>query len=229
MPWYYISNKGNVFSAYSNKILTKTLNYDGYYVCTVRNKYNKGITIYIHRIEKLVFDYNPYYMYLAIDHIDCDKTNNDLDNLDWVTIAENTKRAAKNNLLLTGERAPWTKVTDAQVHQICKLYINGYGITEIARIIPCGIDSVFSIIHGISRYDISSQYDIESRYRGILSNEDIHYICSIYQSYPNLSYQELKVIISNRIKIDKNINYIMRNLYRHDKHCFYNISSLYTY
>ena len=43
MPWYLVSNKGNIFSTYSNRILTKTLNYDGYYVCTLRTKNNIGI------------------------------------------------------------------------------------------------------------------------------------------------------------------------------------------
>lgn len=229
MPWYLVSNKGNIFSTYSNRILTKTLNYDGYYVCTLRTKNNIGITSYIHRIEKMVFDYNPNYMNLSIDHIDCNKINNNLSNLEWVTLAENTRRAVKNNLLLTGEKASWTKVKDDQVHQICKLYIDGYGLKEISKIINCGVDSVFSIVHDISRYDISSMYDIESRYRGKLSDEEIHHICSIYQTHSNLSYDLLKDIIYKDIPKSKDNQNILRNLYRHDKHCFYNISSKYNY
>lgn len=230
-PYYLISNKGNIFSLYSNRMLNPTISYDGYKICTVRNIYNKGITIYIHRVVMMTFNYQLGCENLAIDHIDCNKLNNNIENLEWVTLAENTRRAALNGLLLTGENAPWTKVTNDQVHKICQLYISNIGISDISKIINCGIDSVFRIVHGISRRDISSLYDIESVYRNILSDNQIHTICSIISKYKNLDFIQIKNIIKDKldIKINRKIDSIIRALYRKDIYCYYNISSLYEY
>lgn len=230
-PWYYISDHGNIFSANSNRLLKPTKSADGYNVCTVRTIDGRGITIYIHRIEMLTFKFESGCESLDIDHVDCNKSNNYIVNLEWVTKGENTRRAAANGLLLTGEQAPWTKVSNIDVGKICNMYVQGYGISDIAKIIGCGIDSVFRIVHGIGRTDISSNYDIESRYRGILTDEQIHMICSIYQNFNYMRYSDLKVIISDtlNIKINRDIDSILRNLYRHDIYCFYNISKLYKY
>ena len=230
-PWYFISDFGNVYSAYSNRLLKPTISTDGYNVCTLRTNDEKGITIYIHRTEMLVFKYEPGCELLDVDHVDCNKSNNRINNLEWVTTGENTRRAAANGLLLMGENAPWTKVTDIMVHQICALYVDGHGISDIARTMNCGLDSVFRIVHGIGRTNISSQYDIESRYRGYLSDSDIHTICNTYSSMKGIPYIKIKQFLSKilPINIDKNIDGILRNLYRHDIYCYYRISSQYDY
>ena len=55
---------------------------------------------YIHRIVAKAFIPNPEGK-LAVNHIDCDKTNNHVDNLEWVTYAENLKHAADNGVNTT--------------------------------------------------------------------------------------------------------------------------------
>lgn len=230
-PWYLVSDFGNIFSVYSNRLMKQTISADGYKVCTLRTIDEKGITVYIHRIEMLTFKYEIGCELLDVDHVDCNKSNNYITNLEWVTTAENTRRAAANGLLLSGENAPWTKVTDNMVHEICTLYVNGYGITDISRIMKCGLDSVFRIIHGIGRTDISSGYDIESRYRGYLTDEQIHLICNTFSNMKNIPYSQIKKFLSDilGLKIDRNIDSILRNLYRHDIYCYYRISSQYNY
>lgn len=230
-PWYLISNYGNVFSTNSNRLMKPTKSADGYNVCTVRTYDEKGITIYIHRVEMLTFKYEPGCLELDIDHIDCNKSNNYIVNLEWVTKAENTRRASINGLLLTGEDAPWTKVNNDKAHKICQLYLNGYGVSSIARQLDCGIDSVFRIIHGIGRQDVSSQYDIESRYRGRFTDEQIHSICNIFQQYRHMDYSAIKPIIEQTlcVRLNRDLDCIVRNLYRRDPYCYYRISSMYEY
>lgn len=230
-PWYLISNKGNVYTTNKNRLMKLSTSVDGYKVCTVRTYDEKGITIYVHRVEMLVFKYEPGCEYLDVDHVDCIKTNNTLSNLEWVTTAENTRRAARNGLLLTGEDAPWTKVDDNKVHEICKLYTSGLGISSISRLLECGIDSVFRIVHGIGRRDISCKYDIESVYRGILSEEQIHIVCKTFSEYRYMDYSNIKPIIQERLGIDisRKIDSIIRCLYRKDIYCYYRISSMYEY
>lgn len=230
-PWYLISNYGKVFSLKSNRLLKPTISNSGYLVVTLRTYDEIGVTTQIHRIEMLSFMYQPGCENLDIDHLDCNKFNNDLCNLEWVTKAENTRRAALNGLLLTGEDAPWTKVSDEKVHEICNLYIAGYSLSAISRIVDCGMDSVFRIVHGIGRTNISSQYDIESRYRGILTDSQIHKACSIISSNRDMPYRLIKFSIFKAlgIPVSKKVDSIFRNLYRHDPYCFYEISSQYDY
>jgi hypothetical protein len=56
------------------------------YLCLADNQYK-----YVHRIVAEAFIPNPN-KYPAIDHIDGDKTNNHVSNLEWVTYRENSKR-----------------------------------------------------------------------------------------------------------------------------------------
>ena len=72
---------------------------------------------YIHRIVAKAFIPNPDGK-LAVNHIDCDKTNNHVDNLEWVTYAENLKHAADNGVNATKAR----KLTFEQATDIRELW-----------------------------------------------------------------------------------------------------------
>lgn len=230
-PWYLVSNYGNVYSTNSRRLLNLTTSADGYKVCTVRTIDNKGITIYVHRVEMMAFKYESGCEFLDVDHVNCNKLDNYITNLEWVTTSENTRRAAENGLLLCGEDAPWTKVSDIKVHEICSMYVSGYGISEIANTLSCGIDSVFRIVHGIGRTNVSSLYDIESRYRNVFTIEQLHMICNTFSTYRNHKYSDIKRIISYNLGrvITRDEDSIIRNLYRRDPYCFKEISSLYQY
>ena len=51
----------------------------------------------------------------CINHIDCDISNNWVDNLEWVTYSENLDHAYKNGLIDTGKRRAPQKLNDLQV------------------------------------------------------------------------------------------------------------------
>jgi len=59
-----------------------------------------------------------------IDHVDCDKSNNYIDNLEGVTRKENNRRAEENNLVgrTYGEINGRAKLTDEKVEEIRTLY-----------------------------------------------------------------------------------------------------------
>lgn len=163
-PQYYISNYGRFYSTYSDRLLKPTVaasqrRTGGYYVNTVQTTHGPE-TVLNHRVEMMEFNYQPGCEELTVDHVNVQKRDDYIDNLEWVTREENSKRAAKNGLFLTGEDAPWTTLKDEQVHQICRLRLEGLSYNSIAKTVGCKINRVFDVLHGITRTNISSQYNI---------------------------------------------------------------------
>jgi hypothetical protein len=103
---FLISNKGNVkresyktrnrhgeyFISEKNK--KKTISRSGYYVCSLAGK-----TFLVHRLIALAFIPNPNLSkYDCINHIDGNKLNNNLDNLEWCDRKQNNIHAYKTEL-----------------------------------------------------------------------------------------------------------------------------------
>ena len=78
---FAVSNQGTVINLKTCKRLTPSINYNGYIYVDLRGegwRENKGY----HRLLAELFIPNPKNL-PQINHIDGDKTNNDLGNLEW--------------------------------------------------------------------------------------------------------------------------------------------------
>lgn len=96
---YEVSNLGKVRNIKSGIMLKPKLNKNGYLRhCLSEN--NKQKFLYLHRIIATAFIDNPEKK-PCVNHIDENKTNNDLSNLEWCSVRENNihgtriKRAAE--------------------------------------------------------------------------------------------------------------------------------------
>lgn len=83
----------------AGKMLTTRKKDNGYiYIDLWKN--NKAKLAYVHRLVATAFIDNPNEL-PVIDHLNCDRADNRPENLEWVTITENSRRAAnarvKNN------------------------------------------------------------------------------------------------------------------------------------
>lgn len=104
---YQVSNLGKVKSLdrvyngrnLKSKVLKLTLNIYGYLRFTAR-KENTIKTLFVHRLVLEAF--NPILEKLQVNHIDGIKTNNKLENLEWVSDSENKKHAYKTGLMIGG-------------------------------------------------------------------------------------------------------------------------------
>ena len=103
--WYEISNLGRVRSIDNRKILKTNFSKDGYERVTItKDKITRNMSI--HRLVAKAFIPNPYKL-PQVNHIDGDKTNNNVDNLEWCTNQENHNHKMKNglNVSLKGEKS----------------------------------------------------------------------------------------------------------------------------
>ena len=83
---YYISSEGAVFSQHANP-LSKCVDKDGYEYILVRHK-GKHKKYLVHRLVAKAFLPNPDSL-PQVNHIDGNKRNNSVSNLEWVTNSEN--------------------------------------------------------------------------------------------------------------------------------------------
>lgn len=98
--YYIVSNFGNIRSIERNgtkkggNILSLRTNKIGYKQCNIQ-KDGKTKTVLVHRIVAQAFIPNPLNK-PNINHKDFDKTNNCVDNLEWVTQSENCLHSGKH-------------------------------------------------------------------------------------------------------------------------------------
>lgn len=75
---------------------------------------------YIHRLVAEAFISNPNNFH-EVNHIDCNKSNNTVGNLEWCSRNQNLKHSYDNGLKRTGELHGMHKLTEAEVEQIRNL------------------------------------------------------------------------------------------------------------
>lgn len=185
---YYISNHGNVMDIYNDTEGPGRTDKDGYYRYSFKTE-DKYVSRAIHRIEKMVFDYNPDHQSLQVNHKDGDPGNNYLPNLEWTTPKENTDHAMIYGLhKMNGSNNPNSKLTEQQVHEICKLIETGqYYDTEIAEMYGVSYANISDIHKGNIWCKVSKNYNLNNRKPISLSEEQVREICELLQEGTHLS------------------------------------------
>lgn len=148
---YQISNFGRVKSLKfnKNKIIIPRKTKNGYFdINLCKNNYIKNYKI--HRLLMLTFKSDNYFDEAIINHIDGNKLNNNLDNLEWCTYQENSKHSYKIGLQTPtkGESHGMSKLNEKQVRIIRLCYINKYfNQYELGKIFNINQPNISNIIN----------------------------------------------------------------------------------
>ena len=118
---YQVSNYGRVKTTANKatrkeRILKPLIHPKGYFRVALW-KDNKSKFFFIHRLVAKYFISNPENK-PTINHIDGDKSNNHIDNLEWTTYRENMNHAIENRISACGERNGRSKLNWTQIEEI---------------------------------------------------------------------------------------------------------------
>ncbi|MGL5648329.1 MAG: hypothetical protein ACRDDY_10790 [Clostridium sp.] len=93
---YYVTTCGKIISSEKNgfKILKPNINKKGYHQCRMYCDDKSSLRPYIHKVVALAFIKNIHNLD-QVDHLDMNKENNCVKNLEWVNNLENMKRRNK--------------------------------------------------------------------------------------------------------------------------------------
>lgn len=202
---YEISSSGRVRNTRTRKILKPGRKENGYYIANIRVKKNKQKNMYIHRLVAKAFIDNPDPdKYIEVNHIDGDKSNNNVWNLEWVTSSENKIHAFKLGLLLPmkGEEHPNTEYTDDEIMKACEMIHDGKTNKEISKKLGIKKNVINSIRNRKRWTHISDKFifgECVSEYNSEFTIDEIKECCQMLED--GFSTKE----ITTKLGINKNI------------------------
>ena len=125
----------------------------------------QGKKVSITRLMMVSFNYIKGCENLEVDHIDGVFYHNYLPNLEWVTTAENRRRAKMKNIngVIGKDQNYKTVITDHVVHNICKLIVDGYSDDAISIMLDVSPVSVKNIRLKRSWKNITKYYNLDRK------------------------------------------------------------------
>jgi len=127
---YEVSNLGRVRHAEKGTIKGAPVARNGYRVVNLW-RHNKGRVCYVHSLvaEAFIGTRPPQ---MSVNHIDGDRLNNLPANLEYMTLADNSRDQAANGRAAKGERNGHAKLTADQVREIKRRAANGARTCDLA-------------------------------------------------------------------------------------------------
>lgn len=119
---------------------------DGYFIAYLY-KESKRNCFCVHRLVAKHFIKNPMNK-KEVNHKDCNKQNNNISNLEWVTSSENRIHAIKTlNIKFHGENSNSAVLNTKEVISIRKLYSTGdYTLKQLGKIFSVSYGTIWRII-----------------------------------------------------------------------------------
>lgn len=139
---YEIDDQGNIWSPYrGGRQLSPAPTKKGYYRIVLQTSEGRK-TFQLHRLVLMTFNPVENMENLEVNHIDGDKSNNKLENLEWCSGSLNVRHSLDTGLKTParGENVGGNVLTEAQVIEICERLKEGkeslstigkdYGVTK---------------------------------------------------------------------------------------------------
>lgn len=156
--FYEINKKGEVRSTLKRRCfigrkpkgekLKLRIARSGYWQVSLRKPNEKQTSYFIHRLLAINFIPNPENK-PCINHIDSNRLNNNLENLEWCTYSENNKHAYKSGMQIKtfGETHNQTILNESQVIEIRNKYVkNIYTMKMLSKEYGVSVGAIQAVI-----------------------------------------------------------------------------------
>lgn len=151
---YQVSNLGRVKrigkapGTVPGYILSTPLNSDGYPICCLHNNGRK--TTRVHRIVARAFLGTPPTNKPEVNHLDGNKSNNRIENLEYTSRSENLKHVfrclGREPVRICGEKSGKNAITEEDVREIRKLAGQKIPYSKIEKLYPIGKAQIRRIV-----------------------------------------------------------------------------------
>lgn len=136
---YWINDQGEIYNKNTGNKISLKIETDGYVRVSLMKKGGGTTYLQYHRIYKMAFNPIDGMEKLQVNHIDGNKQNNALENLEWVTPKENIQHAIRTNLknfnYLNGENTNFANYTEKDAKRVIELLkTNKYTDKQISQI-----------------------------------------------------------------------------------------------
>ena len=165
---YNISTEGRIYDTQDHDFVKTFVDKKGYIHVNLRFHYNRNKvkTYRLHRIMASVFLPNPENK-PQVNHIDGDKSNNAIWNLEWVTSKENVKHAFETGLhpIYSCDKSSHHIYTNEEIENVCKFmyeYPNVY-LKDIEKMFGIKYSTLQNLKLHRSWKDISCKYNFKNR------------------------------------------------------------------
>lgn len=143
---YYINDDGFLFTDYGEKQMKECLK-NGYIKNDLALKNGKHRYYFRHRLVMLCFKPIDNADEMQVNHINGNKADNRLENLEWCTNRENQLHAVKIGLKvgLPGESNPASKLTEKQVMDMIVDLLNHVPYSQLTQKYNCSKSTISAI------------------------------------------------------------------------------------
>lgn len=195
---YFVSDKGRMFSKHRNKFLSPGTNSGYAYVTMSKKSYP------LHRLIMKTFKPIENCDELTVNHVDLDKLNNCITNLEWCSQRENTIHFYKNgDVNRKGELSPNAKLTEKLVKEIRNSYNpDEHTLAGVANMYGVAASTIRNVLTNESWYDesyipvykvkrINTDRKGSSNHRSKLTKNDVLEIRKMFEDNPNLRITDI--------------------------------------
>lgn len=176
-PNYAVTKDSVVYRISSGKKMAQALRGVPAYMYTRISHNNIAKNVRVHIMVADAWLKKPSLLHDTVNHIDGNKLNNHVSNLEWTTKSQNQRHALETGLKQKGEDLYNASLTEADAHRACKMLFDGMRITDIANILGTSKDVIRKIRAGDTWFDVRVLYDINHNYKTTCSESTVRWVC----------------------------------------------------
>ena len=210
---YKINKKGKIKDMETGETVETFISNRGYECVSLKDDFGNCKLATVHRLVAITFIPNPEAK-PEVNHINGNKQDNCVKNLEWCTHEENIKHADLIlNKIQRGEKSSRSTVTEETIRKICEMICDDIKPKEIMKKLNVSKDIVHHImykrrwVHVVNEYDFSNysyfkpnKYVDEGKFvdHAILFNKTREEILDVLENEFNMSHKKANRLYLNR-------------------------------